>query len=67
MVLGILVSLYLCCLGLQIVRPSRVKMIIRAYTVGLCKDPILFDLVSYVDVRVQSNPFILKGDKRVLV
>jgi hypothetical protein len=29
--------------------------------------PILFDLVSYCDVRVQSNPFILKGDKRVLV
>jgi len=27
---------------------------------------MLFDLVSYCDVRVQSNPFILKGDKRVL-
>ena len=25
-----------------------------------CKDPILFNLVSYSDVRVQSNPFILK-------
>ena len=37
--------------------------------VGLisCEDPILFDLVSYCDVRLQSNPFILKGDKRVLV
>ena len=34
---------------------------------ALCKDPSLFDLVSYCDVRVQSNPFILKGDKRVLV
>ena len=32
-----------------------------------CKGPILFDLVSYCDVRVQSNPFRLKGDKRVLV
>ena len=31
-----------------------------------CKDPILFDLTSYVGVRVQSNPFI-EGDKRVLV
>ena len=26
----------------------------------ICKDPILFNLVSYSDVRVQSNPFILK-------
>ena len=26
----------------------------------ICKDPMLFDLVSYCDVRVQSNPFILK-------
>ena len=25
-----------------------------------CKGPILFDLVSYCDVRVQSNPFVLK-------
>ena len=33
----------------------------------VCKGSILFDLVSYGDVRVQSNPFILKGDKRVLV
>jgi len=32
-----------------------------------CKDPMLFDLVSYCDARVQSNPFVLKGDKRVLV
>ena len=32
-----------------------------------CKVPILFDLDSYYDVRVQSNPFMLKGDKRVLV
>ena len=30
-----------------------------------CKDPILFDLVSYCDVRVQSNPFILKGVNRI--
>ena len=30
-----------------------------------CKDLILFDLKSYVDAQVQSNPFILKGDKRV--
>ena len=27
---------------------------------AFCEDPILFDLVSYCDVRVQSNPFVLK-------
>jgi len=27
----------------------------------------LFDLVSYCDVRAQSNPFINERDKRVLV
>ena len=27
----------------------------------------LFDLVSYCDVRVQSNPFYIEGDRRVLV
>ena len=32
---------------------------------GYCKGPILFDLVSYCDVRVQPNLFILKV--RVLV
>ncbi len=29
-------------------------------SIDLCKVSILFDLVSYCDMRVQSNPFISK-------
>ncbi|SRR5258706_8943434 len=35
-----------------------VQYAIHQGRVGKCKDPILFDLISYVDVRVQSNPFV---------
>ena len=48
--------------ALQLLHPPKIHG-----TISVCKDPILFDLFSYCDVRIQSNPFILKGDKRVLV
>jgi len=43
-------------------RTPRLEKLVVDVRIGF-----LFDLVSYCDVRVQSNPFITERDKRVLI
>jgi len=74
--IAIYLSYGLCEVGIKdLNKRNRGSMSFRKHdTISICarrlvcvRVQFLFDLVSYCDIRIQSNPFIHERDKRVLV